>query len=216
LTEDTNDIPDVDIANLVDNQRRIFLRIVEHYRLILDGENPPPLRINVDGTAGTGKPYLIDAISKALAEMAMERGKKSPVLRLAPTGVAAFNIHGATVHSSLSLPVRGEDRLTSDQLLQLQGRLGPIEYIILDEKSMVGQHFYPGSIQDYEKGSFNRTRFSATVAFSCLAVSVSCLQLATPHCSILGYEMEIVLQYWKSIMVTKSIYPYPKTLLSID
>ena len=51
-------IPDVDISKLVDNQRRIFLRVVSHYRQILAEDHPPPLRINIDGTAGTGKSYL--------------------------------------------------------------------------------------------------------------------------------------------------------------
>ena len=49
------DIPDIDIANLVDIQRRIFLHVVDHYRGTLAGENPAPLRINIDGTAVTGK-----------------------------------------------------------------------------------------------------------------------------------------------------------------
>ena len=94
LIDNMDEIPDVDIANLVDNQRRIFLRVVDHYRMTLADENPPPLRINIDGTAGTGKSYLIDALSKALTEMALERGKRSPIMRVAPTGIAAFNIHG--------------------------------------------------------------------------------------------------------------------------
>jgi ATP-dependent DNA helicase PIF1 len=141
LTDDTNEIPNVDIANLTDNQRRLFLRVVEHYRLIQAGENPPPLQINIDGTARTGKLYLIDAISKALTEMANERGTKSPILRLAPTGVAAFNIKGRTIHSSLYLPTRGDDELDAARRLQLQERLQPIKYIILDEKSMVGRRF---------------------------------------------------------------------------
>ena len=47
----------VDIANLVD---------INHYHQTLAGENPAPLRINIDGTAGTGKSYLIDALPKAL------------------------------------------------------------------------------------------------------------------------------------------------------
>src|SRR5439155_18292733 len=133
------EIPDVDISNLVDNQQRIFLRVVSHYRQTLAGENPDPLRINIDGTAGTGKSYLIDALTKALTEMAHERGRRCPILRVAPTGIAAFNIHGATLHQALSIPIRGCPTLNAQQLLLLQGRLNHINYIILDEKSMVGR-----------------------------------------------------------------------------
>jgi len=135
------EIPNVDISNLVDNQRRIFLRVVSHYHQTLAGDNPAPLWINIDGTAGTGKSYLIDALTKALTEMALEQGKKSPILRVAPTGIAAFNIHGSTLHQALSLPIRGNTKLTAQQLLLLQGRLESIKYIILDEKSMVGRRF---------------------------------------------------------------------------
>ena len=68
-----DEILNLDISNLVDNQRRIFLRVVKHYRNKLLGENLPPLRINIDGTAGIGKSYLIDALTKALIEIAGKR-----------------------------------------------------------------------------------------------------------------------------------------------
>jgi ATP-dependent DNA helicase PIF1 len=155
LIDNVDEVPDVDIANLVDNQRRIFLRVVNHYHMTLAGENPPPLRINIDGTAGTGKSYLIDAISKALTEMALERGKRSPIMRVAPTGIAAFNIHGSTLHSALSLPVRGNVKLNAQQLLILQGRLASIKYIILDEKSMVGRKLF-SKIDSRLREGFNR------------------------------------------------------------
>ena len=139
LIDIPKEIHNVNIANLVDNQRRIFLRVISHYHSILAGENPAPLRINIDGTAGTGKSYLIDALTKALTEMARERGRRCPILHVAPTGIAAFNIHGSTLHQALSIPVHGNVRLNAQQLLLLQGRLMPINYIILDEKSMVGR-----------------------------------------------------------------------------
>jgi len=136
VDEDSN----VDIGSLVDNQRRIFLRVIEHYHRLLAGEICAPLRINIDGTAGTGKSYLIDAITKVLTDIARERGHKSPIIRLAPTGIAAFNIHGATLHQALLLPVRGAfSRLDGQQLLRLQGRFKPIRFIIIDEKSMIGR-----------------------------------------------------------------------------
>jgi hypothetical protein len=49
MVDTPEEIPNVDNSNLVDNQRRIFLRVVEHYRNTLAGENPLPLRINIDG-----------------------------------------------------------------------------------------------------------------------------------------------------------------------
>ena len=71
--------------------------------------------------------------------MAHEQGRRCPILRVAPTGIAAFNIHGSTLHQALSIPIRGNAKLNAQQLLLLQGRLKSFDYIILDEKSMVGR-----------------------------------------------------------------------------
>ena len=60
----------------------------------------------------------------------------------APTGVAAFNIEGHTLHSLLSLPVKGDFKeLQGEQLHQMQQSLADMEYLIIDEMSMVGRKF---------------------------------------------------------------------------
>ncbi len=66
-------------------------------------------------------------------------GSKSPVLVLAPTGVTAFNINRMTIHSNLSIPIITNKSLdlNGEWLKQLQDRLKDIQYIIIDEKSMV-------------------------------------------------------------------------------
>jgi ATP-dependent exoDNAse (exonuclease V) alpha subunit len=97
------------------------------------------LRINIDGTAGTGKSFLISAITKTLNTFAAERGLNSPIVRVAPTGIAAFNINESTLHETFSIPTKCFSRLTNAQELQLQRRLKDCKYIILDEKSMVGR-----------------------------------------------------------------------------
>src|SRR3954452_17752118 len=67
-------------------------------------------------------------------------GSKSPVLVLAPTGVVAFNINGTTIHSKLSIPIKNKDLdLKGERLKQLQNRLEDVQYVIIDEKSMVGR-----------------------------------------------------------------------------
>ena len=53
----------------------------------------------VSGTARTGKSYLIHCLRLLLS---------SQVRVAVPTGVAAFNIEGHTLHSLLSLPVQGD------------------------------------------------------------------------------------------------------------
>ena len=57
------------------------------------------------------------------------------------TGKAAFNINGVTIHSLLKLPVglRGNKDLAGQSLIRLQESLSGIDYIIIDEYSMLGQ-----------------------------------------------------------------------------
>src|SRR6266498_710392 len=72
--------------------------------------------------------------------MAGKEGK-SPVLVIAPTGVAAFNINGSMIHSTLSIPILNDKNIdvNGDRMKQLQERLENIIYFIIDEKSIVGR-----------------------------------------------------------------------------
>lgn len=100
-------IPPIDITSLEGEQRVILEEYVDAYSKILQGEDPPQLLLNVDGTAGCGKTYLIRAICQELRKMACDRGEPDPIRVLAPSGVAALNIRGTTIHSALSLPLNG-------------------------------------------------------------------------------------------------------------
>ena len=91
-----------------------------------------PLFLIVNGVAGTGKTYLINAIRDLL---------RTSCAVSATTGKAAYNINGCTIHSLLKLPVgtRGNKELTAQALVRLQNKLKGIAYIIIDEYSMLGQ-----------------------------------------------------------------------------
>jgi hypothetical protein len=142
-TNDANDNENIDelfdYESLNEKQKKIFNRVESHYKNVLTGIQVEALRIIVMGTAGTGKSYLIKAIRERLHVMA-ERSK-DPVIVNAPTGVAAFNISGATIHSTLSIPIFNKKsyELDGNRLKQLQERLQNVIYIIIDEKSMVGR-----------------------------------------------------------------------------
>ena len=94
--------------NLCGKQLLVYTTVQQHYEAI----DPPPLRIIVSGTAGTGKSYLIHCLRLFL---------RQHVCIAAPTGVAAFNVDGHTLHSLLSLPVRGDFKdLEGERLTKLQ------------------------------------------------------------------------------------------------
>ena len=80
--------------NLQGRQHDVYNTVKQHY----EGDDPEPLHIIINGTAGTGKSYLINCLRLLLGDS---------VKVAAPTGVASFIIEGRTLHSLLHLPVRG-------------------------------------------------------------------------------------------------------------
>ena len=105
LPEVTNRIRN-DPSTLQGSQRTAFDTIIDHYRSCFTGVASRQLLLHIDGSAGTGKSYLIDMTSTYLFDMAQRNGHQDPVIRAAPTGVAAFGIQGQTLHRLLRLPVR--------------------------------------------------------------------------------------------------------------
>lgn len=149
--DETQTLPEVNYANLKAEQQHVFLQVIAYFKKLkainnntyANEQKPPPLRINVDGTAGTGKSFLIWAISTSLREIfANELDGKDPVVRLAPTGISAFGIRGWTINFGLGIPVKeGREfiQLSQSRLQRHQTRWADVKLLILDEKSMVGQ-----------------------------------------------------------------------------
>ena len=100
MTSVTNQQPkSYSIESLRVKQRKAYDVILDNYRTWVD-----PLRMIIQGTAGTGKSYLIGAIKNALENSSHPR--KIPFLRLAPIGVADFNISATTIHSTHHIPIK--------------------------------------------------------------------------------------------------------------
>ena len=104
----------MDYQTLNKKQKIVFRQIKSHYNDMLKDCQVGLLKIIVIRTAGTGKTYLINAIRSRLYEMA-EIGSKSPVIMLASTGIAAFNINRITIHSALSISI------IADKILDING-----------------------------------------------------------------------------------------------
>ena len=86
----------------------------------------------VNGVAGTGKSYLINADKYHLTNKCVVT---------ATTGKATYNITGITIHSLLKRPVAHhfQKDLAGHNLVSLQNQLTNIDYILIDEYSMLGQ-----------------------------------------------------------------------------
>lgn len=95
------------LESLAEEQRRIFDIYVDTYQKILRREVVSPQYFNIDGSAGSGKTFLIRAICQTLRRLARQHNEANPIIVLAPSGVAALNGGGQTIHSALALPIMG-------------------------------------------------------------------------------------------------------------
>jgi hypothetical protein len=119
------------VAGLEPNptQRQVLDIIDHHARCAHPGKKP--LRLIVHGSAGTGKSFVINS-----ARDGALRGK---VKVSAPTGVAAFNVQGSTLHSTFKLSRTGDQvPLKGAGKDSLQTAFADTGYVIIDEMSMVG------------------------------------------------------------------------------
>ena len=97
------------------------------------------------GGAGTGKSTVTHAIYQGLYRLLNKHSghdfSVSHALLVAPTGKAAYNIHGCTIHHAFMIAANQklEHRALSwDHLNTLRNRFQGIKWILLDEFSMVG------------------------------------------------------------------------------
>ena len=139
-----NRISDSDYRKLVcslnKKQREFFFHVLHSIKTKDD-----PLRLFLSGGAGVVKSTVTNALYQALDRYLNSIPGENPdnikVLKRAPTGKAAFNIKGNTLHSAFNIPVnRGFSfcTLDRDRLNSIRTPLRKLQVIFIDEISMVG------------------------------------------------------------------------------
>jgi len=115
-------------------QERAFRIVANHATNI----NQEQLKMYIGGMAGTGKSQVI----KALVQFFSLRNEKHRFVILGPTGTAAALNNGSTYHSFLGIQVGTSHNLKQEQqaIAQLKEKLQGVEYIFLDEVSMLACH----------------------------------------------------------------------------
>jgi hypothetical protein len=111
-------------------QERAF-RIIANHSVM---EQPEKLRMYLGGMGGTGKSQVI----KALMFFFGERKENHRFLVVAPTGSAAALLNGSTYHSVLG--INDGEFVSTNTLAKIRARLDGVDYIFLDEVSMISCH----------------------------------------------------------------------------
>ena len=131
------------LSSLNEKQSSILYKIRQWCIQKVLGQNPDPFHVFISGGAGTGKSHLIKAIyyetCRILSKLS-ENPDETHVLLTAPTGVAAYNINGETIHHSFSIPIDAEAKyhpLGQDKINTLRTKLGNLQILIIDEASMI-------------------------------------------------------------------------------
>ena len=135
------------VAMLNANQGRIFDAVKSHLLHQQQHEanecqcDFEPLRMFVSGVGGTGKSFLIEAIKALVGSIWPSDSLTCAVA--APTGLAAFNVGGITIHRLFQLPIKHEGKaagywsLPRSSQKVMKTTLRNVKMIILDEVSMV-------------------------------------------------------------------------------
>jgi ATP-dependent DNA helicase PIF1 len=123
--------------SLNEEQERAFRIIANH----ASAPATEQLKMYLGGMGGTGKTQVI----KALIYLFSQRNKNHRFAVLAPTGTAAALLNGSTYHKALGIHRKndvGQDfsRSESAVLNEVRARLRGVEYIFIDEVSMIACH----------------------------------------------------------------------------
>ncbi|KAJ7720689.1 hypothetical protein B0H16DRAFT_1234024, partial [Mycena metata] len=115
-------------------QARAFSIVAQHS---LEPNPQKPLRMYLGGPGGTGKSRVIDA----LQEFFLSRSEERRFRLSSYTGVAARNISGMTLHAALMINDYSKSALSAKAKRELMSMWEGVDYLFIDEISMVGCQF---------------------------------------------------------------------------
>lgn len=125
-------------SNITFNNQQNSILSFLNYQL-LNYENCLDKLVIIQGKAGTGKSCVINEM---VHRINAHYGTAATLL-MAPTGVAANNINGQTLHSALRIyPLRNFEELRGESKLSFEDELQNINFIIIDEASMLGLNLF--------------------------------------------------------------------------
>lgn len=121
---------------LSNQQQAVVLASIDTVAKFLNNDtNYKPLRATVMGCGGTGKSFIINTIISIIRKLTQ---RNSSIQVGAPTGSAAFNVQGSTIHRLLGINVsRPEESMSETTKEQLKKQLTNLLCLMIDERSML-------------------------------------------------------------------------------
>ena len=124
------------------DQKNVVLYAMKHLQSYVECEDKStfePLRMTIQGCAGSGKSTMIKTLVTCFKSVFQDNAS---VVVCGPTGSAAFNAGGVTCHHAFTIPTQNLDdpcslRITGDRLKSLLVRLKHMKVLIIDERSMI-------------------------------------------------------------------------------
>lgn len=145
LTGELNDDEYRDLVQKLNIKQKEFFYHVLHWMKTKDD----PIYHFLSGGAGVGKSVLLRALYQALTKYFSHKAGENPdevkVIICAPTGKAAFNVGGSTIHSVFNIPAEqgfNYKPLDMQQLGTFQSNLKSLKVVFIDEISMVGRKMF--------------------------------------------------------------------------
>ncbi|OXA51126.1 ATP-dependent DNA helicase PIF1 [Folsomia candida] len=133
---------ETELAKMNPDQKEIYDLIQQ----CLDDQGRVQLKLFITGAGGTGKSFLISLLTNLIRIKEGGPGLDGVVLA-APTGVAALNINGQTLHRTFHLAVEAGSvphyaKLGAQMLQRMREKFRNVEWIILDEVSMISYEVF--------------------------------------------------------------------------
>ena len=137
----------------LDSEQRLVLDILLKYVRDLEKSQsnkndiqPEAPRLMVHGGAGSGKSFVINLLAQWLEYSFRKSGDDASlpyVLKVAPTGAAASQISGQTLHRAFGFPFSNEFLSLSDKIRdERRAQLKQLKVVIIDEISMASINYY--------------------------------------------------------------------------
>ena len=123
------------VKNCPEQKEIVYAAVDTVIKFLNNDPSYKPMRATIMGCGGTGKSYIINTIIDMIRTLT---SSNDTVQIAAPSGAAAYNVQGSTLHNLLGIRVNNpEDPLGEKAVDRLKDQLERLLVLIIDERSMI-------------------------------------------------------------------------------